>query len=56
MSELIRARTTTGTVDDIRIEDTGELKVVLYGTESDGTLTPVLVDSDGKIITTTGAE
>lgn len=27
------------------------LKIVLYGTQLDGTITPVLVDSDGKIVT-----
>lgn len=56
MSELIRARNTDGKVQDIRIENTGELKIVLYGTQTDGTITPVLVDSDGKLITDAGSE
>ena len=34
----------------------GAARVLLCGVKSDGTVTPVLVDSDGKLITTTGAE
>lgn len=34
----------------------GAARVLLCGVQSDGTVTPVLVDSDGKLITTTGAE
>lgn len=32
-------------------DGTAILKIVLYGTQSDGTITPILVDSDGKIVT-----
>lgn len=32
------------------------LKVVLYGTQSDGTITPILCDEDGQLVTTTGGE
>lgn len=32
------------------------LKVVLCGTQSDGTITPLLCDADGQLVTTTGAE
>lgn len=31
-------------------DETSTLKVLICGVQSDGTITPVLVDSDGKII------
>lgn len=34
-------------------DDGTEIRTVLYATQADGTITPVLCDSDGKIITTT---
>ena len=32
--------------------ETSTLKVLICGAQSDGTITPILVDSDGKIIVT----
>lgn len=32
--------------------ENGAIKVLLYAKQSDGTITPVLVDADGKIVTT----
>jgi len=32
-------------------DETGALRVVLYGTTATGDLVPVLVDSDGKLVT-----
>jgi hypothetical protein len=32
---------------------TKRIVVILCGTQSDGTITPVRVDSDGKLVTTT---
>lgn len=32
---------------------TNVLRVVLCGTQADGTVTPILCDADGKLITTT---
>lgn len=34
---------------------TDAVKVVLCGTQSDATVTPLLCDADGKLITSTGA-
>lgn len=31
--------------------DTATLKILICGVQLDGTITPVLVDSDGKIVT-----
>ncbi len=57
MSELMKGRReTSGDVKEVKLTETREILVVICGEQSDGTITPVLVDSDGKIITTTGAE
>lgn len=42
--------------DGEALGDTAGLKVVLCGTQSDGTVTPILCDADGQLVTTTGGE
>lgn len=43
-------KTSDGKAKMLECEDTGELKVLLCGKQLDGTITPILVDSNGKII------
>jgi len=43
-------KTSDGKTKMLECEDTGELKVLLCGKQLDGTVTPILVDSNGKII------
>lgn len=46
-------KTSDGHLKALECEDTGELRVVICGKQIDGTITPILVDEDGKIITST---
>jgi len=53
MAQLYAKKASDGQPKALEGEDTGELRVVICGKQLDGTVTPVLVDSDGKIVTTT---
>ena len=44
------AKKADGRAKMLECSDTGELRVLLCGVQLDGTITPVLVDADGKII------
>lgn len=42
--------------NDLEVEDASGYQnraIVICGVQADGTVTPILVDSDGKVITTT---
>jgi len=51
MAQLYGKKTSDGLPKALECEDTGELRVVICGQQLDGTITPILVDEDGKIIT-----
>jgi hypothetical protein len=53
MAQIYGKKTSDGHPKAPECEDTGELRVVICGKQLDGTVTPILVDADGKIITTT---
>lgn len=53
MAQLFARKTSDGHQKSLECEDTGELRIVICGKQLDGTITPILVDSNGKIITST---
>lgn len=50
MTNLYAVKTGTTWQKALEAEATGELRVVVCGKQSDGTITPIRVDSSGKII------
>jgi hypothetical protein len=49
---LLHVRKSDGELKAVEGEDSGEIRVVLCGTQLDGTITPLLCDADGKLVTT----
>ena len=51
-ANLYFKQTSDGEPKAVEGEDTGEIRVVMCGKQANGTITPILVDASGKIITT----
>ena len=47
---MISAKKANGNLKALKCSDGGELQVLICGMQLDGTITPILVDADGKII------
>lgn len=47
---MISAKKADGKVKALECSNSGELRVLLCGMQADGTITPVLVDADGKLV------
>lgn len=52
MAQLYGIKTSDRLSKALECGDSGELRVVLYGTQVDGTITPLLCDASGKLVTT----
>jgi hypothetical protein len=50
MAQLYAKKTSDGHLKSLECENTGELRVVVCGKQSDGTITPIRVDSLGRIV------
>lgn len=50
MAQMFGKKTSDGQQKALECEDTGELRIVICGKQLDGTITPILVDSSGKVI------
>lgn len=52
MPQIYGKKTSDGLPKALECGDSGELKIVLCGTQLDGTITPLLCDASGKLVTT----